>query len=171
MFITKSHAAAADLPARRGRRAGAAVPRCDGAGAHALAQTAANPQTRFGVVYVPNGAIMEQWTPATVGSELRVLADPEAARAVSRIRWSWSATWHGAGTTIGDHAVAPPGWLTGVLAEARPRPRTSASAPRSTRSSRSRSARTRRFPSLEAGDRRLHRLRRRAARPGSAAPT
>jgi hypothetical protein len=34
----------------------------------ALRQTAAVPPRRFGVVYVPNGIIMEQWTPATAGA-------------------------------------------------------------------------------------------------------
>jgi len=30
----------------------------------ALQKTAAKPITRFGVMYVPNGMVMEQWTPA-----------------------------------------------------------------------------------------------------------
>jgi hypothetical protein len=34
----------------------------------ALAQTAARPRTRFGVVYIPNGAIVEQWIPDEVGT-------------------------------------------------------------------------------------------------------
>src|SRR4051794_16181433 len=34
----------------------------------ALAQTAATPKTRFGAVFVPNGAIVEQWSPATTGA-------------------------------------------------------------------------------------------------------
>jgi hypothetical protein len=33
----------------------------------ALAKTAAKPVNRFGVVYVPNGIVMDKWTPATVG--------------------------------------------------------------------------------------------------------
>ncbi len=40
-----------------------------GAGVDARSRkTAAQPVTRFGVVYVPNGIIMEQWTPATEGA-------------------------------------------------------------------------------------------------------
>ena len=34
----------------------------------ALAQTAATPKTRFGAVFVPNGAIVEQWSPSTTGA-------------------------------------------------------------------------------------------------------
>ena len=34
----------------------------------ALQRTAARPVTRFGVMYVPNGMVMEQWTPVTEGA-------------------------------------------------------------------------------------------------------
>jgi hypothetical protein len=34
----------------------------------ALAQTAASPKPRMGFMYLPHGAIMEQWTPATTGA-------------------------------------------------------------------------------------------------------
>ena len=37
--------------------------------ATALAQTPARPIKRFGAVYVPHGAIMNQWTPATTGAD------------------------------------------------------------------------------------------------------
>ncbi len=40
---------------------------------------------RFGAVFVPNGAIMEQWTPAANGGGFDVLADSEAARALPRL--------------------------------------------------------------------------------------
>ena len=48
----------------------------------ALAQTAAAPKPRMGFIYLPHGAIMEQWTPADRGHRLRADADPQAARAV-----------------------------------------------------------------------------------------
>jgi hypothetical protein len=35
----------------------------------ALARAQARPRTRFGAIYVPNGAIMEQWIPERVGVE------------------------------------------------------------------------------------------------------
>ena len=34
-----------------------------------LRLTAANPVRRLGIVYVPNGMIMDQWTPASEGTE------------------------------------------------------------------------------------------------------
>ncbi len=47
-----------------------------------LARAQAAPRTRFGAIYVPNGAIMEQWIPDTVGGGLRADADPQADRGV-----------------------------------------------------------------------------------------
>ncbi len=38
----------------------------------ALAQTAASPKPRMGFMYLPHGAIMEQWTPATVGANFEL---------------------------------------------------------------------------------------------------
>jgi hypothetical protein len=36
--------------------------------ATALAQTAATPKSRLGAIYIPHGATMDKWTPATVGT-------------------------------------------------------------------------------------------------------
>ena len=49
-----------------------------------LPQTAGHAGPRFGVVYVPNGMVMKQWTPAAEGTGFELPADPEAARAVPR---------------------------------------------------------------------------------------
>ena len=67
MIITK-HA----LPRRtilKGLGAGLALPLLDAMvpALTAAAQTAAKPVQRFGVVYVPNGMTMKQWTPAAEG--------------------------------------------------------------------------------------------------------
>ena len=57
---------APDRAARPRRDAGAAAARRHGAGVRALQRTAAaSPVRRLGVVYVPNGMAMDQWTPAT----------------------------------------------------------------------------------------------------------
>ena len=40
----------------------------------ATAQTPASAPLRFGVVYVPNGMVMQEWTPAAGGRRLRVPA-------------------------------------------------------------------------------------------------
>src|SRR5215208_3863074 len=68
MFITKR-----SLPRRtflRGLGVTVALPLLDAMvpAFTALAQSPARPRTRFGAVYFPNGAIMEQWIPAEVGS-------------------------------------------------------------------------------------------------------
>jgi hypothetical protein len=46
----------------------------------ALAQTAANPAVRLGLLFIPHGAVMNQWTPASVGAlELSPTLMPLAA--------------------------------------------------------------------------------------------
>ena len=65
MFITKKH-----LPRRtflRGVGVTLALPLLDAMipARTLLAQTAAKPLPRLGFVYVPHGAIMDKWTPAT----------------------------------------------------------------------------------------------------------
>ena len=66
-FITKKH-----LPRRtflRGAGVAIALPLLDSMvpAQTALAQTAANPRTRLGCIYVPHGATMDKWTPAQEG--------------------------------------------------------------------------------------------------------
>src|SRR5262245_41301583 len=68
MIITK-----AAIPRRtvlRGLGATLALPLLDGLvpALSALAATAAKPVKRLGVVYVPNGIVMQSWTPAADGS-------------------------------------------------------------------------------------------------------
>ncbi|MCY4120561.1 MAG: DUF1552 domain-containing protein, partial [Acidobacteria bacterium] len=65
------------LPRRtvlRGIGATLALPLLDGMvpALTALSRTAAKPVRRLGVVYVPNGIVMEQWTPATAGAEFEI---------------------------------------------------------------------------------------------------
>ena len=85
MFITKL-----SLPRRtflRGAGAAVALPLLEAMvpAVTALAKTPGKPQPRFGAIYFPNGAILEQWTPVDHGEGLRVHADVEAARAVPRV--------------------------------------------------------------------------------------
>ena len=65
----------------RGLGASLALPLLDGMipALTARGQTAAAPVHRFGVVYVPNGMVMENYLPATEGAVVR--ADPDAAGA------------------------------------------------------------------------------------------
>ena len=68
MFITRKHLSRRTL--LRGAGAAVALPLLDSmipAGT-ALAQTAALPRSRFASIYIPHGATMDKWTPATDGT-------------------------------------------------------------------------------------------------------
>jgi len=116
MFIAKKH-----LPRRtflRGVGTALALPFLDAMvpARTLLAQTAANPQRRLGFVYFPNGAVMDQWIPAQSGSNIQLspilkCLEPYQKQVVV------VGNLARAGTTIGDHAVAAAGWLTGVYAK------------------------------------------------------
>jgi hypothetical protein len=82
----------------------------------ALAQTPAAPRTRFGAVFIPNGAIMESWTPANTGTglELSPILKPLEPFRDSLVVISNLVR---AATPGGDHAVSAAGWLTGVGAK------------------------------------------------------
>jgi hypothetical protein len=82
----------------------------------ATAKTAASPQGRLGFVYFPNGAIMDQWIPARSGTDIQlspILKCLEPYQDSVVVVGNLTR----AGTTIGDHAVAAAGWLTGVYAK------------------------------------------------------
>lgn len=80
----------------------------------ALAKTPANPKSRVGFVYVPNGMIMEQWTPSAAGDafELTPLLQPlEPFQRQLTVFGHLSRPGDDA-----DHALASAGWLSGVTA-------------------------------------------------------
>jgi hypothetical protein len=112
MFIARKA-----LPRRtflRGLSATVALPFLD---AMSPALRAATPAPkRLGFVYFPNGAIMENWIPKTdgVGFEFPPTLAPLAPYREKLVVIGNLAR---AGTTIGDHAVAAAGWLTGVYAK------------------------------------------------------
>jgi hypothetical protein len=80
-----------------------------------LAKAAAKPRMRFGAVYFPNGAIMQELTPKTAGAgfaftpilkPLEPLAD--------KLIVVTNLTRSHPGSQFGDHAVSAAGFLTGV---------------------------------------------------------
>lgn len=80
------------------------------------ASAAATAPKRLGFVYFPNGAIMDQWIPKTADAGFEftpTLAPLEPYREQLVVIGNLAR----AGTTIGDHAVAAAGWLTGVYAK------------------------------------------------------
>ena len=73
----------------------------------ALSRTAAKPNRRFGVVYVPNGIAMEYWTPVEDGNDFQLtpilhpLADfKDQMTVVSGLRGYWTPAHAGASTTF-----------------------------------------------------------------------
>jgi hypothetical protein len=98
----------------KGISAAVALPFLD-AMAPAATAAPASPK-RLGFVYFPNGAIMDQWIPKTTGAGFEftpTLAPLEPYRDQLVVIGNLAR----AGTTIGDHAVAAAGWLTGVYAK------------------------------------------------------
>src|SRR5712671_6387326 len=116
MFITKM-----SLPRRtflRGAGAAVALPLLEAMvpAATALANTAGKPQPRFGAIYFPNGAILEQWTPSTTGKDFEFtpsLKPLEPFREAIVVVTNLTR----ASTQGGDHAVSAAGWMTGAAAK------------------------------------------------------
>jgi hypothetical protein len=80
-----------------------------------LAKAAAKPRMRFGAVYFPNGAIMQQLTPKTVGAGFEftpILKPLEPFR--DSLLVVTNLTRPHPGSQFGDHAVSAAGFLTGV---------------------------------------------------------
>lgn len=112
MFIARKA-----LPRRtflRGLSATVALPFLDAMGP--ALKAAAPPPKRLGFVYFPNGAIINKWIPKTDGAgfEFPPTLEPLAPYREKLVVVGNLAR---AGTTIGDHAVAAAGWLTGVYAK------------------------------------------------------
>jgi hypothetical protein len=116
MFITKM-----SLPRRtflRGVGATVALPLLDAMlpAFTAVARTAANPPPRFGAIFLPNGAMLEPWTPTTEGANFEfspVLKPLEPLRDSLVVVSNLTR----AATPGGDHAVSAAGWLTGAAAK------------------------------------------------------
>jgi len=78
-----------------------------------LAQTAARPVRRFGVVYLSNGIVMRNWTPAAE-AKFRIHASAKTAGAVPRQHAGGFGPGHV--PRGGAHAGRSTGFLTGVTA-------------------------------------------------------
>ena len=114
------------LPRRtflRGMGATVALPFLDAmvpalSGLSAASRAATRPVQRLGFVYIPNGAVMQQWTPATTGTdfELSPILQPLAPYRDQLTVLSRLA--HGQAEPLGDgngeHSRASATWLNGV---------------------------------------------------------
>ena len=118
MFITRKH-----LPRRtflKGIGVTMALPLLDSMvpARTLLAQTAAKPVSRLGFVYVPHGAIMDKWTPATEGTGFEftpILKPLEPFRDRLNVV---SGLGHRAADTTAVHSLSPTTWLSGVRPKA-----------------------------------------------------
>ena len=118
MVITKKH-----IPRRtfiRGMGVTLALPLLDSMipARTLLAQTAAKGTSRVGFVYVPHGAIMAQWTPATEGAGFEftpILKPLEPFRDYMNVV---TGLGHKAADTTAVHSLSPTTWLSGVRPKA-----------------------------------------------------
>ena len=118
MFLTKRH-----LPRRtvlKGMGATLALPLLESMipARTLLAKTAAAPTSRLGFIYVPHGAVMAQWTPASEGAGFeftRILKPLEPFRERVNVV---SGLGQRAADTSAVHSLSPTTWLSGV----RPKP-------------------------------------------------
>jgi hypothetical protein len=80
-----------------------------------MAKAAGAPRLRFGAVYFPNGAIMQQFTPKTFGPNFEftpILKPLEPFK--ENLVVVTNLTRSHPGSQVGDHAVSAAGFLTGV---------------------------------------------------------
>src|SRR5215813_12835390 len=118
MFVSRKH-----LPRRtflRGMGVTMALPLLDAMipARTLLAQTAANPKARLGFVYVPHGAIMDKWTPASEGAGFEftpILKPLESHRDYVNVV---TGLGHKAADTTAVHSLSPTTWLSGVRPKA-----------------------------------------------------
>jgi len=118
MLITKKHLSRRTL--LRGMGVTLSLPLLDSMVPALTAQsrTAASPLPRLGFVYIPHGAIMDQWTPQQTGKDFefsRILKPLEPYRSQLNVV---SGLHHKAADTTAVHSLSPTTWLSGV----RPKP-------------------------------------------------
>ncbi|MBM64030.1 MAG: hypothetical protein CL484_13870 [Acidobacteria bacterium] len=84
----------------------------------AVARTAANPVRRLGFVYIPNGAVMQQWTPVEAGSDFALSPIMQPLAPYRDQLTVVSGLAHGQAEPLGDgngeHSRASSTWLNGV---------------------------------------------------------
>src|SRR5262249_52169361 len=115
MFITNKHLSRRTV--LKGLGASFALPMLD-AMTPALAAAAPKPPVRLAFVYVPNGVVMEDWTPKGVGRDFeftRILKPLEPLREELFVLTGLDDhNGNALGDGPGDHARAGASFLTGV---------------------------------------------------------
>src|SRR6202789_736460 len=83
-----------------------------------LLKTAANPKSRLACIYVPHGAIMDKWTPATEGKGFEFTPILKPLEPLKDHVNVISGLGHRAADATAVHSLSPTTWLSGV----RPKP-------------------------------------------------
>ena len=83
----------------------------------ATVKTAAKPTLRFGAIYIPHGAIMDQWTPATVGSGFEFTPILKPLEAFKDRTIVVSNLARPGGESTNTHVATAAGWLSGAIAK------------------------------------------------------
>ena len=83
----------------------------------ATVKTAAQPTRRFGAVYIPHGAIMDQWTPPTVGSGFDFTPILKPLEAFKDHTVIVSNLMRPGGESTNTHVATAAGWLSGAIAK------------------------------------------------------
>ena len=84
--------------------------------APAMTQATRSP-LRFGGVYLPNGCVMDNWTPKTTDGSLELLPILKPLEAFRNQMTLIGNLTRAGGKYSTDHAVSSAGWLTGALAK------------------------------------------------------
>ena len=83
----------------------------------ATAKTAAKPTLRFGAIYIPHGAIMDQWTPGTVGRGFEFKPILKALEPFRDQTIIVSNLARPGGESTNTHIATAAGWLSGAIAK------------------------------------------------------
>ncbi len=114
MFITRKHISRRTV--LRGMGVSLSLPFLEAMvpAATALAKTAAAPKPRLGFFYFPHGAIMEKWTPTTVGRDFEISPILQSLAPFRRQLTIVSNLGNKPGESRAVHALVPGTWLSCV---------------------------------------------------------
>src|SRR5215831_2187356 len=118
MFITKKHLSRRTFLHAAGASLGLPLLDCMVPALVAQDKSAAKPSPRLSFVYLPHGAIMDQWTPKKEGANFELTPILQQLKPFRDQISIVSGLAHAAADTSAVHSLSPTTWLSGV----RPKP-------------------------------------------------
>src|ERR1051326_5900146 len=118
MFITKKHLSRRTFLQAAGASLGLPMLDCMVPALVAQDKTAANMAPRLSFIYLPHGAIMDQWTPKKDGSAFDLTPILQPLKPLRDRMTIVTGLAHAAADTSAVHSLSPTIWLSGV----RPKP-------------------------------------------------